>query len=284
MTDTTQTDVKISVLDKEQLETAFKALCSQMGLRSACVEVEKYDFADRDRYFTNHEDVWERINGDECGFEDIEYDRERWFRDDFPSIPDDFPITEELYDLLNREGYIDDEDIWTTEDGELRCDLVDKTYANASPGVKADLDAYWEDLTLDTVSENRVIMDALDLSEDSIEEKYGISNAMDTLAYWTIYYEPWVQDEDAAWRSGLFPFKYEGKFLLALGGCGMDLSPKLDCYQALTRGTIDRGSTLFSQVSYFDYVSHVKSNEILKKVELAEPKVVFTSYGKKPTQ
>ena len=34
----------------------------------------------------------------------------------------------------------------------------------------------------------------------------------------------------------------------------MDLSPKLDTYQALTWGSIDKHSRLFSDLSYFKYV------------------------------
>jgi hypothetical protein len=281
MTDTT-TDVKISVLDKDQLETAFKELCSKMGLRSACVEVEKYDFMDRDRFYEKHDYIWDQITKEDgSGYDDLEVDYNMMFKAEYPSVPDDFPITAELYDLLESLACIENFDFWIDDDAILLDGIEGKTYAELSPEMKRDLDQFWDELELDTVTENRFIMEALNLSEDSIEEQFGFGAATETLAYWTIYYEPRVEDEDAAWRSGLFPFRYDGKFLLALGGCGMDLSPKLDCYQALSHGTIDSGSMLFRQVSYFDYVSHVKSGEILKKVELAEPKVVFTSYGKK---
>jgi hypothetical protein len=103
---------------------------------------------------------------------------------------------------------------------------------------------------------------------------------MEVLAYWLIYFEPYIEDEEKAYQSGLFPFRYKDKFLLALGGCGMDLSPKLDCYQALTDSSLPAGSQIFRQVDFFDYVSPVKCNEIFEKCKLNEPKLTLVAFGK----
>ena len=76
----------------------------------------------------------------------------------------------------------------------------------------------------------------------------------ESLSYWTVYFEPQIEDVSAALQAGLVPFYYRDTFYLALGACGMDLSPKLDAYQALVSGTIPRYSQLFKQESYFEYV------------------------------
>jgi len=76
------------------------------------------------------------------------------------------------------------------------------------------------------------------------------------LSYWNTYYEPLVFDEEKALECNLMPFSYEGVNMLALSGCGMDFSPKLDAYQALVHYTIDKNSQFFSVVNqeYFEYV------------------------------
>ena len=75
-------------------------------------------------------------------------------------------------------------------------------------------------------------------------------NLKEALTYWTIYFEPLCFDIDIALKCGLTPFTYYSNStdeleLLALSGCGMDLSPKLEAYQALTHKTVDKYSTLY---------------------------------------
>ncbi len=88
------------------------------------------------------------------------------------------------------------------------------------------------------------------------------------LAYYTIYYEPEVMKEEVAVECGLTPFTYSNTqgsmYLLALSGFGMDLTPKLDAYQALVHGAISPDSFYFKQRSYF--VSVVGEN-ITQRVE-----------------
>ena len=77
----------------------------------------------------------------------------------------------------------------------------------------------------------------------------------ENLAYYTIYYEPDAWNEGVAITCGLTPFTYSNNqgtiYLLALGGYGMDLTPKLDAYQALVQGTISPDSFYFKQRDYF---------------------------------
>jgi hypothetical protein len=59
---------------------------------------------------------------------------------------------------------------------------------------------------------------------------------------------------------------HQGTKLLALSGCGMDLSPRLDAYQALTDTTIDKTSYLFTRPDYFEYVLGSTVVEKVKQV------------------
>ena len=93
----------------------------------------------------------------------------------------------------------------------------------------------------------------------------------DALSHWTMYFEPLVFDKETALKCGLTPFTYKGKNLLALSGSGMDLSPRLDAYQALSHKTIDRNSRLFFTANrsdkYFEYVVGKElAEEVLKAI------------------
>ena len=93
----------------------------------------------------------------------------------------------------------------------------------------------------------------------------------DALSHWTMYFEPLVFDKETALKCGLTPFTYKGKNLLALSGSGMDFSPRLDAYQALSHKTIDRNSRLFFTANrsgkYFEYVLGKElAEEVLKAI------------------
>jgi len=87
-----------------------------------------------------------------------------------------------------------------------------------------------------------------EIKDDILQKLY------EGLDYWTVYFQPDIEDIEAAIECGLIPFYYNGEFYLALGGCGMDLSPKLDAYQALTDGTVPPNSKLLYDHQYTDYV------------------------------
>jgi hypothetical protein len=99
-----------------------------------------------------------------------------------------------------------------------------------------------------------------------VEQKFW-----ENLSYWNTYFEPLVFNEEVALECNLTPFTYKDVNLLALSGCGMDLSPRLDAYQALAHGTIDRDSSFFSinNNEYFEYMAGKeivnKMNEILNR-------------------
>ncbi len=93
--------------------------------------------------------------------------------------------------------------------------------------------------------------------DDKDEARIQAANELfENLAYWTLYFAPEFEEVETALKCGLTPFRFYDEdagdvFFLALSGSGMDLSPKLDAYQALTSGTIDPGSKLFRQPDYF---------------------------------
>jgi len=93
----------------------------------------------------------------------------------------------------------------------------------------------------------------------------------EALGFWILYYQPEIEDVEVAVKVGLVPFYYKERFYLALGGCGMDLSPKLDAYQVLTQGTIDPFSCLFSDPKYFRWVVGPKVfEEVLERLGIDE--------------
>jgi len=93
----------------------------------------------------------------------------------------------------------------------------------------------------------------------------------EALGYWTFYYQPEIEDVEVAIKVGLIPFYYKDRFYLALGGYGMDLSPKVDAYQAITQGTIEPYTTLLSDPKYFKWVVGPKVfKEVLGRIGIDE--------------
>lgn len=92
-------------------------------------------------------------------------------------------------------------------------------------------------------------------NEDKIREIVE-ENFFEALSYWPIYFEPLAFNEKTALECGLLPFVFEEIKLLSLAGYGMDLSPKLDAYQVLTCGVIDKKSKYFRKrdKAYFEHV------------------------------
>lgn len=100
--------------------------------------------------------------------------------------------------------------------------------------------------------------DLIDLSEDEIDERVRQDFYQDAFMY--NYYrqvDKYDYDEEDAYKCNLIPFTIyddnedENIHLLGLGGCGMDLSPKLDAYFFLQTGKMDPASIYFKQKDYF---------------------------------
>lgn len=105
------------------------------------------------------------------------------------------------------------------------------------------LSNYYQDSIEDEDNEDRM--------REIVEESF-----FEALSYWPIYFEPLVFNEKTALECALIPFVFEEIKLLSLVGYGMDLSPKLDAYQLLTCGMIDKKSKYFRkrEKAYFEHV------------------------------
>ena len=91
------------------------------------------------------------------------------------------------------------------------------------------------------------------------------------LGYWPTYLEPLTFNGEIALECSLTPFTIDKLCLLALSGCGMDFSPRLDAYQALTNNTIDERSYLFLDFDYFEYVvGKTLTERVLEAISYAQ--------------
>ena len=113
--------------------------------------------------------------------------------------------------------------------------------------------------------------DLTELSEDEIDERVREDFYQDAFIY--NYYrqvEECDYDEEDAYKCKLIPFTiydYDENtttYLLGLGGCGMDLSPKYDAYHFLQTGKMDQNSKYFRDKNYF---KSLVSDEIFNAIE-----------------
>lgn len=113
--------------------------------------------------------------------------------------------------------------------------------------------------------------DLIDLSEDEIDERVREDFYQDAFIY--NYYrqvDKYDYDEEDAYKCNLIPFKIYNEdenidiHLLSLGGCGMDLSPKLDAYFFLQTGKMDPNSIYFR---YKDCFKDIVPTEIFNAIE-----------------
>ena len=113
--------------------------------------------------------------------------------------------------------------------------------------------------------------DLIELSEDEIYD-YVNDDFYEAVGIYNYYRQvsEYNYDEEAAYKCNLIPFTYfDGGenadiYLLALGGCGMDLSPKLDAYFFLQTGKMDPASMYFRDKDYF---KSMVSAEIFNAIE-----------------
>ena len=102
--------------------------------------------------------------------------------------------------------------------------------------------------------------------------KEQISNLfLENIDYYPTYFQPLIFNEEIALECSLTPFTHYELNLLALSGCGMDFSPRLDAYQALTDNTIDERSYLFLDFDYFEYVvGKTLTEKVLEAIDHAQ--------------
>ena len=266
------------MIDEAKLKENFEKFCIENGLRNPCVDVQLYNI--RDNFFKDNTQVMDDVHED---FGDwIRIDMDVWFKTDNPKVPDDLFITEEIYESVDAKCWLNAKE-WTIQDEEdencgcFNDELETKMYSELSEEMKADLDGWWNELELEEASRIEAVAEAL--GHNDLEEAYGVTQFLDNIC-WNTVFEPQEIDTEAGFRSGLLPFEQRDTFVLAFAGCGQDMSPHLNCYQALTSHSLPSDSKIFSDRKYFDYVSPVKSDEILEMCKRDTPKVVFTAFDK----
>lgn len=127
-----------------------------------------------------------------------------------------------------------------------------------------DLNAAYENIKFPDIVIEQTMKDL-----NTKDDYEAIDQLYEDLACWLTYYNPpsYYVDINIALDCDLIPFYYKGEFYLALDGCGMDLSPKLDAYQYLTSGTFPSDTKFFSQLDYFrDIVGRKIFNKIMKRI------------------
>jgi hypothetical protein len=242
--------------DNEGQVAKVLSTLQEHGVKITDVSVQNKSI--RDNYFDRHKDLYDKL--EENCFEDVEVDRARWIRNDRDidgtcSVED----LEFAFDAIEEYAERDANASHISADGAFVAVYRDKLVESI------------KDMTLDGLAEEHptLYQDILGLIEDfdnqdmqeyalalyGIDDIYDECNIGEALAYWTTFFSPCTEDEDVAWEVGLIPFWYDGDLYLALGGCGMDLSPKLDAYQALVAGSVPSGSRFLSAIN----VSYCKS-------------------------
>jgi len=229
-------------LDFNKLSGEIKELLRTYGLESV-ITIKEVNT--RNDFYDKNETIWDQIENNESGFDLVEINKIKWLLSEY-KLRTDFCIgdVDFIYDLI--------------------CDLVSEAFSDCLE--ESTLNDLEEVLAPNEYQEiyNEILnkIEELDFDdiEDILEPLFGISypdeelDPYDALSYWPVFFKPRVEDEDIAWEVGLVPFYYEGEMYLALGGCGMDLSPKLDAYQALAGGTIPESSKFIRQPEYARYV------------------------------
>jgi hypothetical protein len=260
----------INNMQSHKVEPIISSIKSHFKCEDVSFSVEKYHFKSRDEYFTNVSHVWDVATKEP---EMIEYNQGLFRLNNF-SINEDITLFDLEKVFINCYGEKGKGKIYNPDDY-FANDTLDKHYNKQSI-----IDDIKELIRYDS---HLIEYEDLDLLFSDYCE-YS-DNIFETLGYWTTYFEPYRFDEEIAYKCNLTPFKYvsdyEDRELLALGGCGMDLSPKLDAYQAMVDGTIDRNSTLlrYPDTDYFSYVvGEAHTKEAIKCITRSKEKIVFETY------
>lgn len=237
----------------------------QKGLN---VHIEEQHFRTCDSFFEQNKNIWDSR---ECWFGDVSVNRTAWLKHEHPTIQTDFDITEVPWveDIVN-EFYKDEDVAKVLSKKGFTLDNI-KAHKNLGQNYQELMDRIYNELEDKDYNE----------LEEHMEQLYGISypaeafNEIEALSYWTVYFKPAIWDEDVAWKVELIPFEFDGENYLALGGCGMDLSPRLDAYQALTDDSVPRSSQFIRAQDSGTYAKYVVGetiyNEVMEKIKLDVP-------------
>jgi hypothetical protein len=260
----------INNVSSHKIEPIISSIKSHFQCDAVSFSVEQYRFKSRDEYFTNVSHVWDIATKEpEC----IEYNQGLFRLNNF-SINEDITLFDLEKVFVNCYG----------EGIKGKIYNPDESFANDPLVEHCDKVKIIDDIKELILNDSHLIeYEDLDLLFSDYCE-YS-DNIFEPLGYWTTYFEPYYFNEEIAYKCNLTPFRYvrdhEDRELLALGGCGMDLSPKLDAYQAMIDGTIDRNSTLlrYPETDYFSYVvGEENTKEAIKCITRTKEKIIFETY------
>lgn len=231
--------------------------------------ITRSDVRIKDNFFSKNSNIYD---SSEFWYEDVHVDKMQWLLNDY-TLNTDFPIEEVswLEDIVNE--HLGDKINRHISDGELDEDFDIGELSLDALKEHPHLGRYYDD-TIEWIYYELRSYKSFHEIADELSKPFGIEypdevfNEIEALAYWTIYFRPDIWDEETAWRVGLVPFRFDGDDYLALGGCGMDLSPRLDAYQALVDGTIPSSSRFKDDGSYAKYVvGEELYNEVMEAIK-----------------
>ena len=252
----------------DKLQEALSEALDKFGLDARYVEVAHNHHRPRDTYFNRVKNIYDQVMAqlenvsiegitDEMVLTKISENASLDTRT-FDPLANDF-VRAEIVDVIEELGL------------DLSSDEVEDRLANQAENSFDGLEEHFpriyeslmkridpcsgaRDLDLDDHGIRAFIEQAYDIYVDDARQAV-IDDEIEGLGFCTIYYEPDVFDAEAAHKCNLTPFCFEAdngnvQHLLALAGGGQDLSPKLDAYQALTVGSIDKSSMILRESDY----------------------------------
>ena len=125
------------------------------------------------------------------------------------------------------------------------------------------------------IQENPDIYDDYKTDEEKYEEAHH--ELLENILMWNTWFSPEIDSIDTALKCNLIPFYHQGNFYLALDSAGMDLSPKLDAYQALTIGSVPSNSKYLTDTNYTNFILGKKlTEEVLNTIRRKSARVTIT--------
>lgn len=249
--------------------------------------VDRNDYRIDDNYYGTVDNIWEEIRDYP---DNIYVDKKMWVENevDFNNFHPNTTVEEIDYIISNSYDY-DIEDIIVHMTG---VEKYSDSYYYIIEAEAEDIENEYPELYAELIQIGKEVFnnnDFYDFVETDFLSLYGIDypeerfNEHEELAYWTVYFEPYRMDKDIAYECNLFPFEYSRdaygyQDLLALAASGMDLSPKLDAYQALVDGSLPSDSRFFDDSDYAEYVVGKKTAEKVLKAAKSSPTITIRTY------
>ncbi|MFW6016244.1 MAG: hypothetical protein ACOCRK_07370 [bacterium] len=252
------------MLTSNDINTFVKLITKLKNYQGISGRVDVSNINYREGYFNTNSNIY---NSSDYWFEDIYIDKKAWFMKRNGIIPDgNVKINilrewweDQVNEIVSNYFTISDWDSYYVYSGNNE-DNGFELFSYTFDELEEEYPQIYDDI-IEMIEWEVDKLDFWDLENEGIlQELYDIRwpeetfNEYEMLAYWTNYFEPDWWDEEIAWKVGLYPFEFKEDNYLALGGCGMDLSPKLDAYQALASGSLPKSSRFEDDPKYAKYV------------------------------